>query len=100
MMPTPPLPVSPSVVEVELASRTPRRGIGDPAIYVGFFPARAVDADPDLGRERALGDLAVDGGSGQVSPAENGFQANDKSPLPSPMTEAPMWTAANESCPI
>ena len=28
-------------------------------------------------RERALGDLAVDGGPGQAGPGENGFQADD-----------------------
>jgi hypothetical protein len=74
---TPQLSVSPAVIEVELASRTPRHGIGNPAIDVGLPPASAVYADPDLGRERAFDDLAVDGGPGEASPSENGFQADD-----------------------
>src|SRR5206468_1545108 len=41
------------------------------------MPAAPVDADLDLRRERALGDLAVDGGPGQPGPGENGFQADD-----------------------
>jgi hypothetical protein len=41
------------------------------------MPAGPVGADFELGRERALGDLAVDGGSGQSRPDKNGFQAND-----------------------
>jgi len=62
---------------IELTFRTPRHGIGDPAVDIGFPPASAVDADPDLGRERTLGDLSVYGGPGQAGPAENGFQADD-----------------------
>ncbi len=59
------------------ACRTPRRGIGDPAVDIGFPPACAVDADPELGRECAFADLAVDGGSGQAGTGKNGFQADD-----------------------
>lgn len=62
---------------VTFSLRPPPDRILDPAVDVGFFPSGAVDADPDLGRERAFGDLAVDGGPGQAGPAENGFQAND-----------------------
>jgi hypothetical protein len=46
---------------IELALRTPRDGIFDPAVDVGFAPAGSVGADLDLRRERALGDLTVDG---------------------------------------
>ncbi len=66
-----------SVMEIELASRTPCHRIANPVIDVGFPPASAIDADFDLGGERALGDLAVDGGPRQPSPCENGFQADD-----------------------
>jgi hypothetical protein len=38
---------------------------------------RALDADPDLGWERAFGDLAVDGGPGQHGPRKDGFQADE-----------------------
>src|SRR5450631_2163808 len=62
---------------IELAFRAPCDGIGDPAVDVGFMPAAPVDADLDLRRERALGDLAVDGGPGQPGPGKNGSQAND-----------------------
>jgi hypothetical protein len=41
------------------------------------MPASPVGADFDLGRERALGDLAVDGGPGQPSPGEHSFQTDD-----------------------
>jgi hypothetical protein len=41
------------------------------------MPAGPVGADFELGRERALGDLTVDGGPGQSRPDKNGFQAND-----------------------
>jgi hypothetical protein len=41
------------------------------------MPAGAVGADFELSRERALGDLAVDGGPGQPGPSENGFQTDD-----------------------
>ena len=41
------------------------------------MPAGSVGADFELGRERALGDLTVDGGPGQSRPDKNGFQAND-----------------------
>ena len=40
-------------------------------------PASAMDANPDLGRERALGDLAVDGGTGQPGSGKDGLEAND-----------------------
>jgi hypothetical protein len=41
------------------------------------MPTSAIDADSDLGRERALCDLAVDGGPGQAGSGENGFEADD-----------------------
>jgi len=47
---------------IELAFRAPCDGIGDPAVDVRLMPAAPVDAYLDLRRERALGDLAVDGG--------------------------------------
>ena len=62
---------------IELFFRTPCDGIGDPAVDVGFMPAAPVDADLDLRRERALGDLAVDGGPGQPGPGKDGFQTDD-----------------------
>src|SRR5450631_4822470 len=49
---------------IELAFRTPRYRIGDPAVDVGFAPASAMDTDPDLGWECPLIDLAVDGRPG------------------------------------
>ena len=49
----------------------------DPAIDIGFMPARAVGADLKLRGERALGDLAVEGGPGQPGSREDGFQADD-----------------------
>ena len=57
----------------ELSFRTPSDGIGDPEVYVGLMPAAPVNADLDLGRERALGDLAVEGGSGQPGPGKDGI---------------------------
>jgi hypothetical protein len=36
-----------------------------------------MDADFDLGGERALCDLAIDGGAGQTSADEDGAQADD-----------------------
>src|SRR5579872_5066388 len=56
---------------------TPSDGICDPAVDVGFMPAGPVGANFELSRERALGDLAVDGGPGEPGPGENGFQTND-----------------------
>src|SRR3954447_22676701 len=47
---------------IELAFWAPCDGIGDPAVDVRLMPAAPVDAYLDLRRERALGDLAVDGG--------------------------------------
>ena len=41
------------------------------------MPAGPVGADFKLSRERALGDLAVDGRPGQPGPCKNGFQADD-----------------------
>jgi hypothetical protein len=41
------------------------------------MPARAVGADLELSRERALGDLAVDSGPGQPGPSEDSFQTDD-----------------------
>ena len=62
---------------IELALRSPCDGIGNPAVDVGFMPAAPVDADLDLRRERALGNLAVDGGSGQPGPGKDRFQTDD-----------------------
>lgn len=42
-----------------------------------FPPASAVDADPELGRERAVADLAVDGGSGQAGTGKDRFEPDD-----------------------
>ena len=66
---------SPTIVV--LFFRPPCDGIGDPAVDVGFLPSRAVDADFELGRERALSDLAVDGGPGQAGSGKDGVQADD-----------------------
>ena len=66
-----------SSVHIELALRAPRDGIGDPAVDVRLMPAAPIDADPDLRRERALGDLAVDGGAGQAGSSQEGLQADD-----------------------
>lgn len=41
------------------------------------MPAGPVGADFELSRERALSDLAVDGGPGEPGPGEQGFQADD-----------------------
>ena len=41
------------------------------------MPAGAVGADLELSRERALGNLAVDGGSGQPGSGKDSFQADD-----------------------
>jgi hypothetical protein len=41
------------------------------------MPAGPVGADFELGRERALGNFAVDGGPGQPGPSEDGLQADD-----------------------
>src|SRR5579871_2062217 len=57
--------------------RTPRDGICDPVVDVRFVPAGAIRADLELSWERALGDLAVDGGARQPGPSKNGFQADD-----------------------
>ena len=40
-------------------------------------PARAVDADFDLRREGALGDLAIDGGAGKAGAVEHCLQSDD-----------------------
>ena len=42
-----------------------------------FMPAGPAGADFELGRERALGNFAVDGGPGQPGPSEDGLQADD-----------------------
>src|SRR5690606_6098225 len=66
------------VIEVvEFVVWPPAGRVGDPAVDVGFLPSRAVGADPDLGRERALLDLSVDGGPGHAGAGENGLQADD-----------------------
>jgi hypothetical protein len=62
---------------IQLALRTPSDWIGNPAVDVGLVPAAPVDADLNLRRERALGDLAVDGGPGQAGPSKDGFQTDD-----------------------
>lgn len=77
MAPSPLLFASPSVIQVDLFFRSPRHGVSDPSIDVGFSPAGAVDADPDLRRKRAFGDFAIDGGPGQARPDKDGVQADD-----------------------
>src|SRR5260370_42273030 len=68
-------PTSPDFIE--LAVRTPGDGVCDPAVDVGFVPPSPVGADFELGRERALGNLAVDGGPGQPGPGQDSFQTDD-----------------------
>jgi len=41
------------------------------------MPTRAVGADFELARERALGDLAVDRGAGQAGSGEDSFHPDD-----------------------
>lgn len=41
------------------------------------MPASTVDAYTHLGRERPVGDLAIDGGAGKPGAGEYGFQADD-----------------------
>ena len=48
-------------------------GICNPAVDVGFMPAGPIGADFELGRERALSDLAVNGGPGQPGPGKGRF---------------------------
>jgi hypothetical protein len=62
---------------IELAFRTPSDGICYPAVDVRFMPSGPIGADLQLSRERAFGDLAVDGGPGQPGPGEDGFQPDD-----------------------
>src|SRR5205823_14219493 len=57
--------------------RAPRDGTGNPSLAVGFMPAPAVHADLALRRERALDDLAVDGGPAQPGPGKHGSQPDD-----------------------
>ena len=52
-------------------------GIGDPTIDGSLAPARAVDAYLDLRRERAFGDLAINGGAGKSGAVEHGLEADD-----------------------
>src|SRR5579864_989601 len=59
---------------IDLPLRAPCNGIGNPAVDVRFMPTCTVGADLELSRERALGDLAVDGGPGQPGPGEDGFK--------------------------
>jgi|SRR4051812_13749936 hypothetical protein len=60
-----------------MISRPPSDRICDPPLDIGFMPPSRVEADLDLSRERALGDLAVDGGSGQPCPRKDSFQTDD-----------------------
>lgn len=53
------------------------RRIGNPTVDFGFAPSGAVNADPQLRRERAFGDLAIDGRAGQAGPVKDGFEADD-----------------------
>lgn len=52
-------------------------GIGNPAIDGRLVPARAVDAYLDLRRERAFGDLTIDGGARKAGAVEHGPEADD-----------------------
>jgi hypothetical protein len=67
---------------IKLAFRTPRAGIRDPAVDVRFMPARPVGADFELSWERALSDLAIDGGPREPGPRKNGFQTDDGTSAP------------------
>ena len=58
-----------------LVAKTNR--IGDPLVDGGLAPASAMDADPDLTREGALGDLAIHGRSGEASAGKHGFEADN-----------------------
>src|SRR5260370_37644095 len=49
----------------------------DPAVDVGCRPPGPGGADFELGGKRALGNLAVDGGSGQPGPGKDSFQTDD-----------------------
>lgn len=51
--------------------------VRNPAVDFSFAPASAVDADPQLRRERPFGDFPIDGRAGQAGPVENGFEADD-----------------------
>ena len=62
---------------ITISQRPPRCGILYPPIDLGLIPSGAVDADPDLRRERALGDLAIHGRAGQAGPGEDGSAADD-----------------------
>ena len=62
---------------IAFSPRPPCDGIGNPAIDLGLPPTGSVDADSDLGGERSLSDLSIDGGAGQARPGEDGIQADD-----------------------
>ena len=67
----------PSSGLIESTFRTPRDGICYAVVDVRFMPAGPVGAYFELSRERALGDLTVDGGPGQPGPSKDGFEADD-----------------------
>jgi hypothetical protein len=67
---------------VSESRRRSARQTADPTsggeLTVGLSTAATpVDADLDLRRERALGDLAVDGGSRQPGPGKDSFQTDN-----------------------
>lgn len=49
----------------------------DPVVYFAFDPADATVTQRDGLREGALGDVLVDGRTGQTSSVDDVFQAND-----------------------
>ena len=51
--------------------------IGDPLVDGGLAPASAMNADPDLTREGAFGDLAIHGRSGKPGAGQYGFEADN-----------------------
>jgi hypothetical protein len=66
-----------SGTSANLALKPPPCRVIHPAVDVGLSPAGTVDADLELGRERALGDLAVEGGPGEAGSGEDGLEADD-----------------------
>jgi hypothetical protein len=62
-----------SVPSASLTLEPPPSRVIDPSVDVGLSPADTVDADPELGGERALGDLAVDRGPGQAGSGDDGL---------------------------
>jgi hypothetical protein len=49
----------------------------NPAVDSRFVPTSSMNADANLRRESAIGDLAIYSRAGQPGPGEDGFQADD-----------------------